>query len=82
MFLLRRSRSEGSRRASPCFSSASAIGGDEGGVAAHPQPEFLHRHGRVELEQRHGVAAGQPEFRRDALAEVVGVLDEFGERIG
>src|SRR6266566_6157828 len=55
--------------------------GDEGGVAAHPLAEFLHRQRSIELDQGDGVAAVEAELDRDALAELVEELEELGERI-
>ena len=81
MFLLRRSRWEGSRRARPCFSSASATEVTKEGSQPILSPRSFIVIGRLELEQGHGIAAGQPEVGRDALAEVVGMPDELAERV-
>src|SRR6185312_14803913 len=55
--------------------------GDEGRVTGHPLAEFLHRHRGIELEQRDRVAAVHPELGRDALAELVEVLEELGKGV-
>jgi hypothetical protein len=80
MFLLRRSR----RRfppGQPVLLQGVRDRGDEGRVTAHPLAEFLHRHRGIELEQGDGVAAVHPELGRDALAELVEVLEELGKGI-